>query len=110
MKKRSLLLAGVALVAAVPFTAQPAAAAARCDNGYVCVWSKPNFGGGERDRKLRPGCYGTVTGGARSVSNQSGKRITLYSDTGCYGSKVDIKTGHYSSSLPWKARSVAVWG
>ncbi|WP_353943902.1 hypothetical protein ABII15_21255 [Streptomyces sp. HUAS MG91] len=44
------------------------------------------------------------------MSNQSNRRITLYSDTGCYGSHFDIKPGHYTDKTPWKVKSVAVWG
>ncbi|MBO1337906.1 peptidase inhibitor family I36 protein [Streptomyces sp. VRA16 Mangrove soil] len=112
-----LALAGATLIAALPLvlpsppataSAPPAAAAGRCSPGFICTWEKPHFRGLANSVPSRPGCYEGHA--ARSVSNQSGHRITLYSDTGCYGSKTDLKTGHYSDNTPWKVWSVAVWG
>lgn len=108
---RFLLLAGAALAATLPIAAvQPASAAPVCAKGKVCTWVKRNFEGTRQNRKLTPGCYDVQSGGARTVSNQSGKRITLYSDAGCYGRKLDIKTGHFSSATPFVVTSIAVWG
>ncbi|MFF1376479.1 peptidase inhibitor family I36 protein [Streptomyces sp. NPDC058308] len=110
MKKRSLLLVGAALAVFLPLTVSPASAAS-CPKGKVCLWLKRNFEGTHTFRKLTPGCVGTgIDAGARTVSNQSGKRISVYSEPGCYGQKVDIKTGHYSSATPFVITSVAVWG
>ncbi|MFD9905194.1 peptidase inhibitor family I36 protein [Streptomyces sp. NPDC059063] len=98
------------MIATLPFTAQPASATT-CPRGKVCTWVKIGFGGTRSDRKLTPGCTGPgLDGGARTVSNQSGKRITVYDEPGCYGQKVDIKTGHFSNPTPFVVRSIAVWG
>ncbi|MFF8426290.1 peptidase inhibitor family I36 protein [Streptomyces sp. NPDC016566] len=110
MRKRSLLLAGAALAATLPFASvQPASAATVCPQGKVCTWVKRNFEGARND--LKPtghGCFPVNASDAvRTVSNQSGRTITVYSDTSCYGSELVLKTGHFSSSLPFVGESVS---
>ncbi|GGY44876.1 peptidase inhibitor family I36 protein [Streptomyces djakartensis] len=109
MRKRSLLLAGAALAATLPFASvQPASAATVCPQGKVCTWVKKDFDGNRKDRTTPGhGCNPVQDGGIRTVSNQSGKTITVYSDTGCYGSTVVIRSGQYSSSLPFKGLSIS---
>jgi hypothetical protein len=111
VRKRSLLLAGAALAATLPFaSAPPASAAAVCPQGKLCTWVKANFSGTREDRTTPGhGCFPPQAGSSsiRTVSNQSGKTITVYSDTSCYGSKVVIKTGQYSSSLPFAGKSIS---
>ncbi|MEU3842027.1 peptidase inhibitor family I36 protein [Streptomyces sp. NPDC028635] len=111
MRKRSLLLAGAALTATLPFASmQPASAATVCAQGKLCTWVKANFSGNREDRTTpEHGCFPPQvrSRSIRTVSNQSGKTITVYSDTSCYGSKVVIKTGQYSSSLPFAAKSIS---
>ncbi|MDX2597124.1 peptidase inhibitor family I36 protein [Streptomyces sp. WI03-4A] len=111
VRKRSLLLAGVALAATLPFASvQPASAATVCAHGKVCTWLKRNFEGHRQDRKLTPGCYPVSDGGVRTVSNQSGRKITVYSDDSCYGDKLDLKSGTFTSATPFVGYSIAVWG
>ncbi|WP_369213502.1 peptidase inhibitor family I36 protein [Streptomyces flavofungini] len=111
VKKRSLLVAGAALAATLPFTAvQPASAATVCAKGKVCTWVKRNFEGTRQDRKLTPGCYPVQDPGIRTISNQSGKRVTVYSEPGCYGRTLQIKTGHFSGEIPFVGQAIAVWG
>ncbi|WP_320784388.1 peptidase inhibitor family I36 protein [Streptomyces sp. CRN 30] len=104
------LAAGVVLVAAPPLaTARPvaAAAASKCSGSYVCTWSKADFTGTKYSYNNDNGCYPRS---GRSVSNQTGKRITVYRDASCYGDHFDIQTGHYSAKTPWPVVSMAVWG
>ncbi|WP_457459935.1 peptidase inhibitor family I36 protein [Streptomyces sp. TE5632] len=111
MRKRSLLLAGAALAATLPFASmQPASAATVCPQGKVCTWVKADFSGAREDRTTPGhGCFPPQekSSSIRTLSNQSGKSITVYSDTGCYGSTVVIKTGQYSSSLPFAGKSLS---
>lgn len=46
----------------------------------------------------------------RSVSNQTGRRISVYKGNYCKGARIDIKTGHYSAKTPWSFKSMSVWG
>ncbi|MGD3108999.1 peptidase inhibitor family I36 protein [Streptomyces sp. YGL11-2] len=110
MKLRALALSGVALLAVLPLTAGTAEAAAKCPNGNVCGWTQPNFAGHESD-VFQPtsGCNG-FDSDARSVSNQQWHRVTVYSDTGCYGEHFDLTQGQYSAKTPWPVKSIAVWG
>ncbi|QTD99654.1 peptidase inhibitor family I36 protein [Streptomyces cyanogenus] len=109
MRKRSLLLAGAALAATLPFAAvQPASAASVCATGKVCAWTGANFTGTRYDRTASEhGCDapGPVNTSFRTISNQSRFNVTVYSEDGCYGSTVVIRSGHYSGSLPFKARA-----
>ncbi|MDT3395944.1 peptidase inhibitor family I36 protein [Streptomyces sp. B1866] len=109
MKKRLLALVGAAAIAAgLPLTAQAASTDTRCPQGDVCGWPRPNFGGPvEILHNPEPGCDSL---NARSVSNQSRHRITLYSDYSCRGQHFDLTHGHYSASTPWTVKSVAIWG
>ncbi|MGW7786795.1 peptidase inhibitor family I36 protein [Streptomyces tricolor] len=111
VRKCFLLLAGAALAATVPFASvQPASAATVCAKGKVCTWLKINFEGTRQDRKLTPGCYPVSDGGVRTVSNQSGKRITVYSDDSCRGKTLDLKSGTFTSATPFVGYSIGVWG
>lgn len=111
VRKSSLLLAGAALAATLPFAAvQPASAASVCATGKVCVWTGANFTGTRYDVSAGSvhGCDapGPVNTSFRTISNQSGSTaVTVYSGDGCTGSTVVIKSGHYSGSLPFKARA-----
>ncbi len=111
VRKRSLLLAGAALAATLPFASvQPASAATVCAQGKLCTWTKVNLSG-TRENRTTPGhgCNPPQAGSnsIRSLSNQSGKTITVYSDTGCYGREVVIKSGQYSSALPFAGKSIS---
>ncbi|MFJ9587220.1 peptidase inhibitor family I36 protein [Streptomyces acidicola] len=108
MKMRLFALTGAALIATLPLTtAQSASAAASCASGYVCTWSKAEFAGTKHTYNKSNGCYPRS---GRSVSNQTGKLITVYREDSCYGDKFDIKTGHYSEKTPWPVKSMAVLG
>ncbi|MDX3635860.1 peptidase inhibitor family I36 protein [Streptomyces europaeiscabiei] len=108
MKLRLLALAGATVIATLPLTtAQTASAATKCPKNYVCSWKKASFKGTKHIHNNSSGCS-PFSG--RSVSNQTGKLITVYTDESCYGDSIDIETGHYSSKTPWRFKSVAVWG
>ncbi|WP_216590686.1 peptidase inhibitor family I36 protein [Streptomyces brasiliscabiei] len=108
MRMRLFALAGAALIATLPLTtAQQASAATRCPSGYVCTWTQASFEGTKRTYDKSNGCYPR---GGRSVSNQTGKDITLYREASCYGDKITITTGHYSERTPWPVKSMAVLG
>ncbi|MFE9475225.1 peptidase inhibitor family I36 protein [Streptomyces griseofuscus] len=115
MRKRSLLLAGAALAATLPFASvQPASAATVCPQGKVCTWVQRNFEGRRYDLNTRGdgGCFPVSASaqddaGVRTVSNQSGKTITVWRGAGCYGTTVVLKTGHFSSSLPFVGESIS---
>ncbi|QOV37508.1 peptidase inhibitor family I36 protein [Streptomyces ferrugineus] len=109
MRKRSLLLAGAALAATLPLASvQPASAATVCPQGKVCTWVKRNFEGNRKDRTTPGhGCFPVQSAGVRTVSNQSGKTVTVYDDPGCWGSKVVLKTGHFSSALPFVGEAIS---
>ncbi|MFG2948816.1 peptidase inhibitor family I36 protein [Streptomyces adustus] len=107
MRMRLFALAGVTAIAALPLTAPSASAAPRCPSLYVCTWTKADLGGTMHTYNNDSGCYPRS---GRSVSNQTGKTITIYKEASCYGSHVDIKTGHYSANTPWPVASMAVWG
>lgn len=110
MKMRAAALTGAALLATLPLTAGTADAAAKCSKGFICGWSKPNFQGTEGGLSHpTSGCNG-FAGDVRSVSNQDIHRVTLYSDSGCYGKRFDLTPGHYSAKTPWPVKSIAVWG
>jgi hypothetical protein len=107
MRMRLFALAGATLIATLPLTTQTASAATKCASGKICTWPKADFGGTKRTYGKDNGCYPRS---GRSVSNQSGKLITVYKDASCYGSHFDIKPGHYSDKTPWPVKSMAVWG
>lgn len=108
MRLRLFTLAGVTLIATLPVTtAQSASATTRCASGYVCTWSNADFGGTKHSYNNSNGCYPRS---GRSVSNQTGKLITVYREASCRGDRVDIRTGHYSERTPWRVKSMAVWG
>ncbi|MBE4738166.1 peptidase inhibitor family I36 protein [Streptomyces caniscabiei] len=108
MKPRLLALVGATVMAILPLTtAQPASAATRCPQNYACSWTSANF---EGTRRLQNNSSGCNPFSGRSVSNQTGRLITIYRDESCYGDRIDIRTGHYSANTPWRFKSVAVWG
>ncbi|MGA5119952.1 peptidase inhibitor family I36 protein [Streptomyces pseudogriseolus] len=89
---------------------QPASAAPVCAKGKLCTWTGANFSGTRHDRTTSAGhgCFAPGVGTSfRTISNQSGRAVTVYSDTGCYGSTVVIKNGQYSESLPFAAKSLS---
>jgi hypothetical protein len=107
-KLRLFALAGAALIATLPVTtAQSASAVTRCSSGYVCTWSGASFAGTKHSYNNAHGCYPRS---GRSVSNQTGKLITVYREESCYGDRIDIRSGHYSENTPWRVKSMAVWG
>jgi hypothetical protein len=91
-------------------TAQTASqpAATRCPSGWFCVWPQANFGGSWTGGASRNTCYTPFSGG-RSVSNQLGARIRVYSSTGCGGSYFDLPSGNYSNPTPFSVRSVRTY-
>ncbi|MEU2385897.1 peptidase inhibitor family I36 protein [Streptomyces sp. NPDC012461] len=107
MRMRLLALAGATLIATLPLTATTASAATKCPSGKICTWTKPKFGGKKYTYNKESGCHPRS---GRSVSNQSGKRITLYKEGSCYGARFEIKPGHYTEKTPWPVQSMAVWG
>ncbi|MFE0510149.1 peptidase inhibitor family I36 protein [Streptomyces sp. NPDC058964] len=108
MRKRLFALAGVAVAAALPLTAQPASASSVCASGAVCTWPKAHFGGTKlTHHNPDPGCYAW---GGRTISNQRSVRITVYSGGSCTGSHFDIKPKHYSDNVPFKVMGIGVWG
>jgi len=112
MRTKIIALLGAAFVAALtlPLTAGTASAATMCRDGSVCTWSGNDFGGTKRTSRLNPepGCY---PWGGKTVSNQSTKKITVYSDSGCWGQEVDIQPGHWGQTKPGATiNSIAVWG
>ncbi|MFD9935473.1 peptidase inhibitor family I36 protein [Streptomyces massasporeus] len=111
VRKRSLFLAGAALAASLPFVSvQPASAATVCPQGKLCTWTGANLSG-TRENRTTPGhgCFPPQarSNSIRSLSNQSGKTITVYSDTSCYGRTVVIRSGQYSDSLPFAGKSIS---
>ncbi|MCX4640875.1 peptidase inhibitor family I36 protein [Streptomyces platensis] len=111
MKTKLIALGGAALIATLPIaTAGTASASSVCRKGSVCTWSKNDFGGTKRTSGLNPspGCY---PWNGKTVSNQTKRTIRVYSDTSCYGKRVDIKSGHWGQTKPGATiKSIAVIG
>lgn len=102
----------VALLAALPLSlpAGSASAATICRSGSVCTWSGNDFAGPKRTSRVHPGpgCY---PWGGKTVSNQSGRTIRVYSGGMCSGKHVDIATGHWAQTKPSATiASIAVLG
>ncbi|MDF1603826.1 peptidase inhibitor family I36 protein [Nocardioides sp. YIM 152315] len=112
--RKRLVTAGITAVLAtftVPLAAPPPASAAPlCRDGSVCTWTGNDFTGTKRTSGLNPegGCY---PWGGKTVSNQSGHTITVYSKGSCYGKRVQIADGHWGQTKPGATiQSIAVNG
>ncbi|CAM5562750.1 peptidase inhibitor family I36 protein [Streptomyces purpurascens] len=93
----------------LPLDTQPASAEASCAAGKICTWKQQKFKGAKTSYTKTPGCFGPDDL-PRTVSNQSGRRISIYSGASCTGQKFDLKTGTYSDTTPFNVVSIAVWG
>ncbi|MEU8780663.1 peptidase inhibitor family I36 protein [Streptomyces sp. NPDC048637] len=111
MRTKLIALGGAALIATLPLLATDTASASSvCRKGSVCTWSKNDFGGKKSTSGLNPspGCY---PWGGKTVSNQTKKKIRVYSDVSCNGKQVDIKPGHWGQTKPGATiKSIAVLG
>lgn len=112
--RKRLVTAGIVAVLTT-FTAplaapSPSSAATLCREGSVCTWSGNDFTGTKRTSHLNPesGCY---PWGGKTVSNQSGHPITVYSEPSCYGKRVQIADSHWAQTKPGATiESIAVNG
>lgn len=112
--RRPLVATGLATLALLFPTVSAQAAtdttAASCREGSVCTWSKNDFGGTKFTSRLypEPGCNHW---NGKTVSNQSGRTIRVYSDVSCTGQYVDIQTNHWAQTVPGATiNSIAVLG
>jgi hypothetical protein len=86
MKPRRAIATLTAVLAAAVFVpAGPARADDSCQNGKVCAWSQPSFSGSKQvEGPINLECIGiTLSGGARSATNNSTRTIIFFTGGNC---------------------------
>lgn len=120
-----LLAALTAALAAPPVLGIPAAHAATslrahasgaCDAGQLCLWPKPDFGGGRRTYELSDtdieSCVPLPEGSAAALANRTGRPVTTYQSAEC-AETAEFDTypggGSWVPRSSYRVRAFKVW-